>query len=285
MKKVFIVNPMSGQGRALEIIKYIESKCKENHENYEIIYTSFKNEASSIAKNYNNCIIYAVGGDGTINEVVNGMAYSNSLLHVIPAGSGNDFYKTISKCKEGIMDIDLGKVNDKYFVNSASIGIDSEISNNASLMKKLNIPKSQIYNASIIYTFLKYKPYLLNVENKEMLYSLLTITNGKYYGGGFKITPDADLSDGYLNLCSLDNVKKIELISFLLNVIKGEHYGKKHVHNSKIKNLKVTSNVEILCGVDGECIRSNEFNFKVCPNAIRYYNHDDYDIKRLIVSK
>ena len=51
MKKVFIVNPMSGQGRALEIIKYIESKCKENHENYEIIYTSFKYEASSIAKN------------------------------------------------------------------------------------------------------------------------------------------------------------------------------------------------------------------------------------------
>ena len=80
-------------------------------------------------------------------------------------------------------------------------------------------------------------------------------------------------------------LKKIELISFLLNVIKGEHYGKKHVHNSKIKNLKVTSNVEILCGIDGECIRSNEFNFKVCPNAIRYYNHDDYDIKRLIVSK
>ena len=96
---------------------------------------------------------------------------------------------------------------------------------------------------------------------------------------------NTDLSDGYLNLCSLDNVKKIELISFLLNVIKEEHYGKKHVHNSKIKNLKVTSNVEILCGVDGECIRSNEFNFKVCPNAIRYYNHDDYDIKRLIVSK
>ena len=89
-------------------------------------------------------IVLCVGGDGTVNEVVNGMAYSNSLLHVIPAGSGNDFYKTISKCKEGIMDIDLGKVNDKYFVNSASIGIDSEISNNASLMKKLNITKNTI---------------------------------------------------------------------------------------------------------------------------------------------
>ena len=66
-------------------------------------------------------------------------------------------------------------------------------------------------------------------------------------------------------------------------VAKNKGYIKGKITNNtdeQIKNLKVKSNVEILCGVDGECIRSNEFNFKVCPNAIRYYNHDDYDIKR-----
>lgn len=287
MKKVFIVNPKSGQGKSIGIMKYVVEKCKQRKEDYEVIYTSYKEQATEIAKEKSNkdTIIYSVGGDGTINEIVNGMAYTDGYLSVIPAGSGNDFIRTINKYKDELFDIDLGKVNDKYFVNSASIGLDSEIGYNAGLMKKFNIPKSQIYNASILYTFFKFKPYKVNFINEEKLITILTITNGIYYGGGFPVTPDAQLNDGYLNLCMADDVKMYEVPPLLLKLKKGTHYGQNHISNSKIKNLKISLNHDVICGIDGESIKSDNFNFKVCENAIHYYNKDDYEIKRLIMSK
>jgi diacylglycerol kinase (ATP) len=159
MKHVFIINPISGKGKTLKVAENIEKVCQKENLDYEINYTNYPGEATKIAKKYrlSKNIIYSVGGDGTLNEVLNGIVGTKNMLAVIPSGSGNDFYKTLSKIDDELPNIDIGKINDKYFINIVSIGIDAEVANNVSLMKKKNIPTSQIYNASLVYTFFKYK--------------------------------------------------------------------------------------------------------------------------------
>ena len=159
MKHVFIVNPTSGKGKALKIVDKIEEVCTKRNIEYEIHYTKSSGDATKIAKKYHfsKNIIFSVGGDGTLNEVLNGVMGTKNILGIIPCGSGNDFYKTLDKIDDEFPVIDVGKINGKYFINIVSIGIDAEVAKNVSLMKKIKLPPSQVYNASIVYTFLKYK--------------------------------------------------------------------------------------------------------------------------------
>lgn len=114
MKRVFIVNPKAGNGRSLKMINAIKEICKEEKLNYEIVYTTDKGDATNIARknssNIDETIIYSVGGDGTLNEVVNGIVGSNAVLGVIPGGTGNDFYKSIKQNGRMIDKADVGLV-------------------------------------------------------------------------------------------------------------------------------------------------------------------------------
>ena len=98
-----------------------------------------------------------------MNEVLNGIVGSKNLFGILPAGSGNDFHRVLMAMDEISPTIDIGKINDRYFINIACIGIDADVANNVSIMKKTKIPPSQIYNISILYTFFKYKYKYLNL--------------------------------------------------------------------------------------------------------------------------
>jgi len=98
MSYIFIINPVSGKGKGLSVGKIIDEYCKNKGINYRVVYTDRKRDAEYLAalyKNVKNNVIYSVGGDGTLNEVVNGMANSESSLGIIPIGSGNDFYRSL----------------------------------------------------------------------------------------------------------------------------------------------------------------------------------------------
>ena len=193
MKRIFIVNPNSGGGKALKVVENIKKICEEDNLEYEIFFTDGPNDATKIAKKFrfSSNIIYSVGGDGTLNEVVNGIVGTKNMLGIIPCGSGNDFYKTLEKIDDELPLIDVGRVNDKYFINIVSIGIDAEVANNVSIMKKIKLPPSQIYNASIVYTFFKYRFKNIDVEiDTEKVNgkcTILTVCNGQIYGGGIRL--------------------------------------------------------------------------------------------------
>lgn len=287
MQRIFIVNPKSGKGKSLEVIKYIETICKLKNYDYKIFYTEKKDDAKLIAEYFKNTysLIYSVGGDGTVNEVSSGLAHGNSFMGIIPAGTGNDFYKTIKNKEEGLFDIDLGIVNDKYFINIASIGIDAEACVNADLMKKLKVPNCGVYTSSFIYTYLKYHNQNLKLNNIEKDITLLTVANGQYYGGGYKIAPDAKIDDGLLNIILAEDLSKLEIPGLLLKVANASHYKDKRVKHFKVQNLSVKAPCEIFCQLDGEVIKDNEFNFAIYKNAVRYYNYDDFDVKSKILKK
>ncbi len=287
MKHIFIVNPISGKGKTLKAVDRIKKVCEEENLDYEIYFTEYPKDATKIVRKYRftKNIIYSVGGDGTLNEVLNGIVGTKNLLGVIPAGSGNDFYKTLSKIDEEYPVIDIGKVNDRYFINIISIGIDAEVANNVSLMKKRKVPTNQIYNASLIYTFFKYKykDIELSIDEKEQKKgkcTILTICNGQVYGGGYKIAPSAKLTDGYFDVYYVEKVNKPQLPS-LINMLKqGIHEKHNKVHKSQATKIKFKCDKELVCNIDGEIMTAKKFNVKIIPNAITIYNNKEL-IKKL----
>lgn len=285
MKHVFIVNPIAGCGKSLEIAKIIENFCKERRIEYKIIYTTKPGEATSIIKTLGeNNFIYSVGGDGTLKEVVNGIVKTNNILSVIPSGSGNDFERTLQTLPKGINDIDLGLVNDHYFINIASIGLDAEIAKNAETLKN-KIPNSMIYNASIVKTLAKRKDPTIIVNGKRYKVTLMAICNGRYYGGGFKIAPNAQLNDGNFDICMVDSLKTRQIPGLFLKLLKGTHETSKHVHCFKDFNLSVESEEPIICCVDGEIIEDTYFEFDLIEKAITVDNRDMFGIKQYIKTK
>lgn len=149
MKHLFIINPEAGKGKAIAYVESIKNIFQGMEDEYHIEVTGYPGHATQIVKEYTSkedYRVYAIGGDGTLNEVLNGIIGSTSSLAVIPAGSGNDFIKNIvSEEDEYILlktingkekYMDLGKVNDRYFINISSVGFDSEVVYNAKSIKK-----------------------------------------------------------------------------------------------------------------------------------------------------
>ncbi len=287
MKRIFIVNPHSGGGKALKVVENIKNVCESDNLEYEIFFTDGPNDATKIAKKFrfSSNIIYSVGGDGTLNEVVNGIVGTKNMLGIIPCGSGNDFYKTLEKIDDELPLVDVGKINNKYFINIVSIGIDAEVANNVSLMKKIKLPPSQIYNASIVYTFFKYRFKNIDVEiDTEKVNgkcTILTVCNGQVYGGGYKIAPSASLNDGYFDVYFVDKINK-PFIPYIISLLKkGTHESHKKVHKSKATRIKFKCRYDLICNVDGEIIVDNKFDIKLIKDAILISNDKKF-VKRIL---
>lgn len=287
MKKVFIVNPISGNGGSLEIAKEIKALLDNDNEEYQMYYTSSPNDATNIAKLHNNSIIYSVGGDGTLFEVINGIANTRNVLGIIPAGSGNDFIKVINS-DEKYTYADLCKMNEHYFINIGSVGIDADIANNQVKMKERKIPKSLTYKASIVETFFKFKTPNVkitidgNAFNQDI--TILAMCNGSYYGGGFKIAPNANINDGKFDVYLADGISKIQILKLLTKVIKGTHESSMFMHKYSTNNVKIESENPLNCNLDGEIFKLTDMNFSVTDNQIPIYTAND-KIKKLCKDK
>ena len=222
MRHIFIINPNSGKSKACEYIPIINEIFKKRKDEYEIIKTTHEGHAIEIAKNFaetDNIRLYAIGGDGTINEVINGVDTSDIPIGVIPAGSGNDFIKSVyhnlsndpKEIIKSLVDgeteyVSLGKINDTYFVNISSIGFDTYVVKNARLIKKLPlIPGSIAYLLSIFVTLCTYKKQnvkiLIDEEKVNAKIFLVAFGIGKYYGGGMKVLPNAIINDEKIDIC------------------------------------------------------------------------------------
>ncbi|MFD3157874.1 diacylglycerol/lipid kinase family protein [Haloimpatiens sp. FM7330] len=288
MKHLFIINPNAGKKNGLNYIPLIEKYFKSNdleHE-YKIITTEYKGHATKVAKEYSSKgikRIYAVGGDGTINEVLNGIVESNSILGIIPCGTGNDFIRNLSNEKDDILkktiegqvkEIDIAKANDKYYINISSVGFDSEVAYNAQLFKgKKFIPNNLAYLISLFYTPFKFKPLKLNITVDDRSFQqdsmLLATSNGKCYGGGIYITPEADITDGYLDICTVRKAKLLRFLRYLPMALKGQLKSIPEVTYYRAKKVHVSSDKEFSFNNDGELLRSKKVSFEIIPKGIK----------------
>lgn len=282
MKYIFIINAIAGRGRYKKILPNIERICKERDIEYEIRYISEEKDGSQIALEYKDeeNVIYVVGGDGTITKSIAGIVGTKNKLGVIPSGSGNDTYRTIKMLPKGETKIDLAKINDTYFINVACTGVDAEVANNLDKLKETKIPTSQLYNASIIYTFVKFKHKRMklhtSIKDIDSKYTILSICNGAYYGGGFNIAPKAELTDGLLDIYYGEKMSKIEMIPLLLKMKKGKHEGKRKIHKFRTDHVEIDFEEEITFNVDGEKVTNNHFTIDILPKVLNVYNDDEF---------
>lgn len=279
---LFIVNIIAGGNKSKAIIPIIEDFMTGKEHSYEIEKTSYSKEATNIVEqNIEKYKVFvAVGGDGTINEVCQGLINKKKgKLGIIPGGTGNDLARDLgiplepSKSLKNIlngkvMELDVGKANGYNFMNIASIGYDAEVINNYNKFRN-RIHGKLSYIFSVIYTLIGFKSinmeFEIDGEKFKGAYTLLAIGNGKYYGGGFKILPDAIINDGNLHLCTITHLSKLKIILLFPTILFGKHVDLvKYVKIYKVKNLKIKLNKPIWLNLDGELVeKTRDVNFSL----------------------
>jgi YegS/Rv2252/BmrU family lipid kinase len=289
MKHFFIVNPVAGKGKAMKLVPDIIEQCKARNYNYNIVDTGYPGHATEIAKQASDtkaCRIYSVGGDGTLNEVLNGIAGSSSVLGVIPCGSGNDFIKSIigSAIPDNILTatiegkeklIDYASVNDKYFVNISSVGFDAEVAYQTGHFKKLPLISGKMaYILGILTTILICKNHHmeLKLDNETISGKSLLIAAGigKYYGGGIFALPDAEIDDGLFDICHVDAMSRFKILRLFPQYMKGLHGNIKGVHLFKSKRVEIRSENPIPLNRDGEIILTDKAVFEIFPKSLPF---------------
>jgi YegS/Rv2252/BmrU family lipid kinase len=291
-----IVNPTAGGGKCGKNLPRIEATLKKLGVSYDLRLTERAGDAEKIVLDLNGSAAYSkvlsVGGDGTINEVIQGLAGTDIVLGVIPLGTGNDFMKMLNLPKglEARVELaingkertfDLGRLNERYFSTVVGIGFDAAVNRAHYDIKWISgIPA---YVLAIITTMFKYGSEYMEVEitapdgSPDGTFSkdvhMLTIGNGHTCGGGFIFTPGASCEDGELDLNILHPIKNYQLIWHLPKVFAGT-LQQKMPHLATLKRfsrLKVRTKKPIAVHHDGEMYISDrlEHVIEVVPGALK----------------
>lgn len=269
---LLIVNPKAGDGRASRILPELRSRLRDLGMEAEIRISGYRRHAVKLAEEaviqgFRNII--CVGGDGTLHEVAGAILNSGKsdevALGVIPIGVGNDFCRSLGiggglagsleVIRRGkIRRLDLGRLEDIYFVNSMGAGLDAVVAQAAE--KARFLPGSLRYLYAVLSSLLRLQRYPLEIEvdgEKRKLNALMiSIGNGPFCGRGFKLCPLAELDDGRLDLCVVEAISLTRVILSLPSVIKGTHLRYHYVsyHQPASIRLSFGSDLPIYC--DGE---------------------------------
>ncbi len=268
----FIVNPASGRGKGEILGRKLKERLAQTSLDYQIRTTSAPGEAIEMAKTAASSfeVVVAVGGDGTLNEVVNGIMGSNSVLGLIPVGSGNDFARAAEipfqfepalqiLLRGRKRKIDVGKANDRYFHNGLGVGFDAHAVYTSMNVKRLR--GNAIYLYSVLRTLTYYRPVpltiRLNDQVKQSDYFMLTVGNGVSLGGGFFLTPDAQIDDGLFDVCLIHNMPTLSILRNLIKVYSGKHKEDPRVEMLRTDRLVIEAAEPFAVHLDGELLSLN----------------------------
>lgn len=267
-----ILNPFAGKGKAFRSIRTIEKYFQKFQIEYDMQITDSPKQATEIAlQGANQGIenIIAAGGDGTINEVLNGIMKSENPekinLGIIAIGGGNDFVKNLDypqKIEKQIKilkncdtkKVDIGKIENHYFINTLGLGFDAQV---ATTYSKSNLLNGFIgYLIAVLLTLIRCRSYLVKIfaNDKTITKNALFITvgNGKCCGGKFHLTPNAKIDDGLFDFCIIDKISRRKIVKLLPKTIKGEHTNFPVVTMLKGKEINIKSNEDLPVYMDGE---------------------------------
>ncbi len=293
MRCMFIVNPAAGgrKNSAVKQEKLIhrlnEALQSQNKFHYDLYITQKPGDAvnaSGKAAENGYRVIVAVGGDGTVNEVANGMAGSDAALATIPTGKGNDFAAILNmprSLKEAIealssgciKSIDLGRVLERYFVNSLGVGFDAAVASRVNGKKFLINKGKWPYISSIFSTFLTYQPVememVLDDTTVECKPTLVAVGIGHSYGGGIKIVPTAVNDDGFFDICVIDRISKGELLYYLPRAVKGKHLTLNKCKMYRSKEIVLNAASELPLHMEGEVLTGRRMHFTLQHKGIK----------------
>ncbi len=277
MKYVYFVNRFSLRDETDAVINRIKSVSEEFHRDYSIEVSGSAEEAVLAIRKYHDAgaVLTAVGGDGSIHHLLNEIAGTNNLLSFVPCGTGNDFSRTcLETLEDGVHEVDLIRVNDRYCINTVCFGIDADIANDESFIHNRFIPRSMRFNAGVLYHFLTYgkKRYLTVEWGKKKIsrhFTTIVAANGRYYGSGYKVSPGSLLNDGRMEVYLIDSVGKVKMARLILSMKNAGHLQDPALRVFRAKKVTVSSPVPIRANVDGEPLQADHFELELIPRAVR----------------
>jgi diacylglycerol kinase (ATP) len=306
MKKLyFIVNPKAGNGKAKSIWFEVEKELKEHNYMYDAFFTESRGHAKILAKQIigsseeSMVTIIVVGGDGTVNEVVNGIGDNahKARIGLIPGGSGNDFSRgygfpmkpvealhyILKEVKAVSPTYDMGKIElnggqEHYFINSTGAGFDALISYEANLSKwKALLNRFSlgqlIYVIILLKNLFSYKCTTIELKVDGKVYTFpntwfVTVSNQPFYGGGMQIAPNAIPMDGLLNVTIVHHLSRLKLLLVFVSVFWGKHLKFKEVNTFVAHKVSIHSTEPIYVHSDGEHIGSTPLHITVHHDPI-----------------
>lgn len=251
---------------------------------FEFIYKTSVQAIQKHIKEYQEPVrFYAVGGDGTLNGIIQPLVHTNHELVLIPFGTGNDFHRMLLDEKDPIkvlkeslkyktQKVDIIALNDQYYVNATCFGVDSIIANHIHDSTKFPlIPQSKSYAAAILKHLVKYQFDEVEIYSEgKCLFkgptTLCTINNGIYYGGGFPIVPHSKIQDGIFEICVVDRVPYRKVPYLLSLLFQKKLYDRHEVHYFQAKEVIVKSVNS--SNMDGEEYKADEYVFKIVPASL-----------------
>jgi YegS/Rv2252/BmrU family lipid kinase len=286
-----IVNPYAGRWKALKSIPAIESALRQEGIPYELVQTEGPEQGTELARQAaldGHSPVVAVGGDGTISEVMNGLVQAAGEgvagpMGIIPRGSANDLpvqlempldvggaCRRLREGRERV--IDVGRVNDRYFDNDVGVGFEPQVTIEARKIEWLR--GTLIYIVAVFRALRSYAQPHMNVEwdggraSGRML--LVSVGNGNVTGGAFRLTPEAVLDDGQLDFVFGTAMSRLQILRFLPLVFSGQHIHRPQVTHGRTTRLTITSEDPLPVGVDGEIISdAHHLEFEIIPRKLR----------------
>lgn len=284
----FIVNPKAGNGLALRVEALLRQTLERQGIRHRLLRTERPGHATDLARRaaaQKGCDgVVSVGGDGTAYEVACGLLDSGVPLGIIPAGTGNDFIKTIKTPAKPLdalnfilthpaRPVDVGRLNDRLFLNVCGTGFDVQVLDGTLAAKKY-VRGILPYLVGLFRAIFHYKPVhvALSVDDRELEQDALvcSIANGRYIGGGIPICPEAKPDDGLLDLVIVENKPKRLIPLYLPGLLLGRVLRFKITSHVRCRKIRLVS-PGMRVNVDGEIFPMDEADFAALPGKLLLY--------------
>ncbi len=286
---LFIANPNAGRGRGRAIIPEIKAYLQQHSIIGEIWETKARWDAVDLVQKGLQAgfeVIVAVGGDGTIHEVANGLLRVGKSVPMgaIRVGTGNDLLRhlqvptdlneamrIILQGKE--IKMDAGKVADRYFVNALGVGFDAEVALETQRIHRLK--GTAVYLYAVMKRLMKFHTPKVRIQMDEQVFdgeiTLVTLGNGVSSGGGFKLTPNARVDDGWFDICLIKAVPRWKVFTILPRVLWGGHINLPDVQMSRAKHVIIDSADDLQAHLEGEIIDLDRHHLEITliPGCLR----------------
>ena len=279
-----ILNPIAGQGQPLRLKSGIEAALKERALPFRILQTERPGHATVLARQaaQDGADVISCGGDGTLCEIIGGLQGSESALFIMPCGTGNDFVKSFFPLPKDPLRalcaqldgqrvrIDYGRVNESAFLNVGGAGFDVQVLQQAARYKHLGkglLP----YLLGVAAAVRRFKPLkaelTLDGEPVSGEFSIVSIANGQYFGGGMRVAPEAKIDDGLFDVVLVQKVPRWKVVLLMPTFITG-HFVRLSI--TRVRRCReVTLRAQHLTiNVDGELRDVPEATFRIAAGAL-----------------
>lgn len=282
---VFIVNPKAGTNLQKHIRKSVDQFLDHRQFVYGIWYTEKAGHAAELAhkaREEGYDIVVAVGGDGSINEVASVLMHTDTVLGIIPAGSGNglamhlgygrDIDRAVRKLNTAkVRTIDCGRLNGRPFINLAGVGFDGMV---AREMRGQQWRGFLPYFLKSVKAGLTYKPLRCTIETEKETFTercfVITVANGPMYGYNFQIAPDARLDDGLFSVVIFRDAPRWHYFAAIPSSLKGQIYDAGFVRHLSARQVRISCEGANFVHIDGESVEMDgDLTFEMVPQALK----------------